>query len=97
MARSPRVLVGCGGAIIVDGAGQASGTPAGAALQPFYPILAVTGLYKFIGGMLVSAPRFSAWLEDNLTEGFTVFDFPLCSWRPARSSRSENVIVLASQ
>lgn len=25
----------------------------------------------------VSAPRLSAWLEDNLTEGFTVFDFPL--------------------
>lgn len=25
----------------------------------------------------VSAPRLSAWLEDNLYEGLTVFDFPL--------------------
>ena len=25
----------------------------------------------------VSAPRLSAWLEENLSEGFTVFDFPL--------------------
>ncbi len=25
----------------------------------------------------VSAPRLSAWLEENLSEGFTVFNFPL--------------------
>lgn len=28
-------------------------------------------------GNAVSAPRLSAWLEDNLYEGLTVFDFPL--------------------
>jgi len=35
-----------------------------------------------------SAPRLSAWLEDNLSEGFTVFDFPLEHRRSIRTSNS---------
>ena len=36
----------------------------------------------------VSAPHFSAWLEENLSEGFTVFDFPLEHRRSIRTSNS---------
>ncbi len=36
----------------------------------------------------VSAPRLSAWLEDNLAEGFTVFDFPLEHRRSIRTTNS---------
>jgi transposase-like protein len=36
----------------------------------------------------VSAPRLSAWLEDNLSEGFTVFDFPLEHRRSIRTTNS---------
>jgi len=36
----------------------------------------------------VSAPRLSAWLEDNLAEGFTVFDFPLEHRRSLRTTNS---------
>ena len=36
----------------------------------------------------VSAPRLSAWLEDSLAEGFTVFDFPLEHRRPIRTTNS---------
>jgi transposase-like protein len=36
----------------------------------------------------VSAPRLSAWLEDNLPEGFTVFDFPLEHRRTIRTTNS---------
>jgi transposase-like protein len=36
----------------------------------------------------LSAPRLSAWLEDNLAEGFTVFDFPLEHRRTIRTSNS---------
>jgi putative transposase len=36
----------------------------------------------------VSAPRLSAWLEENLSEGFTVFDFPLEHRRSIRTSNS---------
>jgi len=35
-----------------------------------------------------SAPRLSAWLEDNLSEGFTVFDFPLEHRRSIRTTNS---------
>lgn len=35
-----------------------------------------------------SAPRLSAWLEENLTEGFTVFDFPLDHRRSVRTTNS---------
>mgnify|MGYP001767441385 CR=1 FL=1 len=35
-----------------------------------------------------SAPRLSAWLEDNLSEGFTVFDFPLEHRRTIRTTNS---------
>jgi transposase-like protein len=35
-----------------------------------------------------SAPRLSAWLEDNLAEGFTVFDFPLEHRRTIRTTNS---------
>jgi transposase-like protein len=36
----------------------------------------------------LSAPRLSAWLEDNLAESFTVFDFPLEHRRTIRTSNS---------
>ena len=36
----------------------------------------------------VSAPRLSAWLEDNLSEGFTVFDFPLEHRRSIQTTNS---------
>ncbi len=35
-----------------------------------------------------SAPRLSAWLEENLSEGFTVFDFPLEHRRSVRTTNS---------
>jgi putative transposase len=35
-----------------------------------------------------SAPRLSAWLEENLAEGFTVFDFPLDHRRSIRTTNS---------
>jgi len=36
----------------------------------------------------VSAPRLSAWLEGNLSEGFSVFDFPLEHRRTIRTTNS---------
>ena len=36
----------------------------------------------------VSAPRLSAWLEENLSEGFSVFDFPLEYRRSIRTTNS---------
>lgn len=36
----------------------------------------------------VSAPKLSAWLEENLSEGFTVFDFPLEHRRTIRTTNS---------
>jgi transposase-like protein len=36
----------------------------------------------------VSAPKLSAWLEENLSEGFTVFDFPLEHRRSIRTTNS---------
>ncbi len=36
----------------------------------------------------VTAPRLSAWLEENLAEGFTVFDFPLEHRRSIRTTNS---------
>jgi transposase-like protein len=36
----------------------------------------------------VSAPRLSAWLEDNLSKGFSVFDFPLEHRRTIRTTNS---------
>jgi putative transposase len=35
-----------------------------------------------------SAPRLSAWMEENLAEGFTVFDFPLEHRRTIRTTNS---------
>jgi transposase-like protein len=35
-----------------------------------------------------SAPRLSAWLEENLSQGFTVFDFPLEHRRSIRTTNS---------
>ena len=35
-----------------------------------------------------SAPRLSAWLEENLAQGFTVFDFPLEHRRTIRTTNS---------
>lgn len=36
----------------------------------------------------ISAPRLSAWMEENLAEGFTVFDFPLEHRRSIRTTNS---------
>lgn len=36
----------------------------------------------------ISAPRLSAWLEENLSEGFTFFDFPLDHRRSIRTTNS---------
>ncbi len=36
----------------------------------------------------VTAPRLSAWMEDNLAEGFTVFDFPLEHRRSIHTTNS---------
>jgi len=36
----------------------------------------------------VSAPRLSAWLEENLSEGFTVFNFPLEHRKSVRTTNS---------
>jgi transposase-like protein len=36
----------------------------------------------------VSAPRLSAWMEENLSEGFTVFNFPLEHRRTIRTTNS---------
>lgn len=36
----------------------------------------------------LSAPRLSAWMEENLAEGFTVFDFPLEHRRSIRTTNS---------
>src|SRR4030066_1128053 len=36
----------------------------------------------------ISAPRLSAWLEENLSEGFTVFDFPLEHRKSIRTTNS---------
>jgi len=36
----------------------------------------------------ISAPRLSAWMEENLAEGFTVFDFPLDHRRSIRTTNS---------
>jgi transposase-like protein len=36
----------------------------------------------------ISAPRLSAWLEDNLAEGFTAYDFPLEHRRSIRTTNS---------
>ena len=36
----------------------------------------------------VSAPKLSAWLEENLSEGFSVFDFPLEHRRIIRTTNS---------
>ncbi len=35
-----------------------------------------------------SAPQLSAWMEENLAEGFTVFDFPLEHRRTIRTTNS---------
>jgi transposase-like protein len=45
-------------------------------------------LQAFIQKYAVSAPRLSAWLEDNLSEGFSVFDFPLEHRRTIRTTNS---------
>ncbi len=35
-----------------------------------------------------SAPRLSAWMEENLAEGFTIFDFPLEHRRMIRATNN---------
>jgi len=45
-------------------------------------------LQEAIQKYAVSAPRLSAWLEDNLSEGFAVFEFPLEHRRMIRTTNS---------
>lgn len=45
-------------------------------------------LQEAIQKYAVTAPRLSAWLEDNLSEGFSVFDFPLEHRRMIRTTNS---------
>lgn len=45
-------------------------------------------LQEAIQKYAVSAPRLSAWMEENLAEGFTVFDFPLEHRRTIRTTNS---------
>jgi putative transposase len=49
---------------------------------------AETFLQAAIQKYAVSAPRLSAWLEENLSEGFTVFAFPLEHRRSLRTTNS---------
>jgi transposase-like protein len=49
---------------------------------------AETLLQAAIQKYATSAPRLSAWLEENLSEGFTVFDFPLDHRRSIRTTNS---------
>ena len=45
-------------------------------------------LLETIQKYATTAPRLSAWLEDNLSEGFSVFDFPLEHRRTIRTTNS---------
>jgi len=45
-------------------------------------------LHAAIQKYAVSAPRLSAWLEENLSEGFAVFNFPLENRRSIRTTNS---------
>ncbi len=45
-------------------------------------------LLEAIQKYATTAPRLSAWLEDNLSEGFSVFDFPLEHRRTIRTTNS---------
>ena len=45
-------------------------------------------LHVAIQKYAVSAPCSSVWLEDNLSESFTVFDFPLEHRRSTRTTNS---------
>jgi putative transposase len=45
-------------------------------------------LHAAIQKYAVTAPRLSAWMEDNIAEGFTVFDFPLEHRRSIRTTNS---------
>jgi transposase-like protein len=45
-------------------------------------------LQEAIQRYAISAPRLSAWLEDNLSEGFSVFDFPLEHRRTIRTTNN---------
>ena len=40
---------------------------------------------KVIKNLEKSAPEFVSWLEDNVDEGLTVFDFPRSWWRRIRT------------
>lgn len=39
-----------------------------------------------VGKYAKSAPKFVAWLEQNVAEGFTVFQFPRAHWKKLRTS-----------
>jgi transposase-like protein len=46
------------------------------------------GLQAVVQKYAISAPRLSVWMEENLAEGFTVFDFPLEHRRSIRTTNS---------
>jgi putative transposase len=46
------------------------------------------GLQAAVQKYAISAPRLSVWMEENLAEGFTVFDFPLEHRRSIRTTNS---------
>ena len=35
-----------------------------------------------------SAPKLASWMEENISEGLTVFDYPPLHWRRLRTSNS---------
>jgi putative transposase len=45
-------------------------------------------LHMAIQKFAKTVPRLSAWMEENLTEGFTVFEFPLEHCRFIRTTNS---------
>jgi len=50
-------------------------------------------LLKDIRKYADTAPRLAAWMEDNLSEGFTVFEFPLEHRRTIRTTNSLERII----
>jgi transposase-like protein len=54
----------------------------------FRPIIHPDLLWATIQKFSISAPRLSAWMEENLSEGFTIFEFPLEHNRLIRTTNS---------
>lgn len=43
-------------------------------------------LKQVVTKLTKTAPRFVAWLEENVAQGFTVFQFPRAHWKKLRTS-----------